>query len=255
MGDLLAQRQLGFGVKGGAEAAVHAVRLYLQDPETGLQEHLQYHSQGLDAECLGEHAPTLYAFVHYILVAFIPFWMDRTIQSAEWVHQSDPLGPLLFCLSIQHMVTQLELELSLLYLNYNTLGEKCGQPQTWSRGGRARGSRDWATFEQGEIWDHCAHPEILNPIVHCLPGAKIVDPSKATLLGSPIGDVSSVSDAYTTKVNQLKTIGERLQLLSAHGAILLLKHSSLPKLLYNLRTTPCFLSQSCRCTMSSSSQP
>ena len=32
MGDLLAPRQLGFDVKGGAEAAVHAVRLYLQDP-------------------------------------------------------------------------------------------------------------------------------------------------------------------------------------------------------------------------------
>ena len=33
MGVLLAPRQLGFGVKGGAGAAVHAVRLYLQDPD------------------------------------------------------------------------------------------------------------------------------------------------------------------------------------------------------------------------------
>ena len=55
--------------------------------------------------------------------------------------------------------------------------------------------------------------------------------------------MSSVSDALTTKVNQLKMMGERLQLLSAHDAILLLKHSfSLPKLLYNLSTAPCFLS-------------
>ena len=35
-------------------------------------------------------------------------------------------------------------------------------------------------------------------------GAKRVDPTTATVLGSPIGDVSSVSDALTTKVNQLK---------------------------------------------------
>ena len=89
----------------------------------------------------------------------------------------------------------------------------------------------------------CENPEISDPIVQCLPGAKIVDPSKAAMLGSPIGDVSSVSDALTTKVNQLKRMGEWLQLLSAHDTILLLKHSfSLPKLLYNLRTSPCFLS-------------
>ena len=38
-------------------------------------------------------------------------------------------------------------------------------------------------------------------------------------------------------------MGDRLQLLSAHDAILLLKHSfALPKLLYCLRTAPCFLS-------------
>ena len=31
MGELLSLRQLGYGVRGGAEAAVHAARLYLQD--------------------------------------------------------------------------------------------------------------------------------------------------------------------------------------------------------------------------------
>ena len=31
MGELLAPRQLDYGVKGGAEAAVHAARLYLRD--------------------------------------------------------------------------------------------------------------------------------------------------------------------------------------------------------------------------------
>lgn len=55
--------------------------------------------------------------------------------------------------------------------------------------------------------------------------------------------MSSVSDTRTTKANQLKRMGEILQLLSSHNAILLLKHSfSPPKLLYKLRTPPCFLS-------------
>ena len=41
----------------------------------------------------------------------------------------------------------------------------------------------------------------------------------------------------------LKRMGERLRCLIAQDALLLLKHSfALPKLLYNLRTVPCFLS-------------
>ena len=70
-----------------------------------------------------------------------------------------------------------------------------------------------------------------------------MEPSSATLLGSPIGDVSSTSATLTIKTNMLKRMGERLQCLTAQDALLLLKHSfALPKLLYNLRTAPCFLS-------------
>ena len=47
----------------------------------------------------------------------------------------------------------------------------------------------------------------------------MVDPTKATLLGSPIGDELSISDTLHDKTNLL------------------------PKLLYCLRTAPCFLSQ------------
>ena len=45
-----------------------------------------------------------------------------TIHSVEGVQQGDPLGPLLFCLSIQHIVTQLESKLALFYLDDGTLG-------------------------------------------------------------------------------------------------------------------------------------
>ena len=38
------------------------------------------------------------------------------------MQQGDPLGRLLFCLSIQHIVTQMESELCLFYLDDGTLG-------------------------------------------------------------------------------------------------------------------------------------
>ena len=45
------------------------------------------------------------------------------------------------------------------------------------------------------------------------------------------------------KIGMLKTVGERLKYLPSHDAIILLRHSfSIPKLLYTLRTSPCFLS-------------
>ena len=65
-----------------------------------------------------------------------------------------------------------------------------------------------------------------------------------TLLGSPIGDVSSIS-SLNEKIQLLKKMGERLQHLTTHDAILVLRHSfAIPKLLYCLRTSPCFLSPS-----------
>ena len=55
--------------------------------------------------------------------------------------------------------------------------------------------------------------------------------------------IHSVSEALTTKVNQLKRMVDRLKFLLFLDAILLSKHSfSLSKLLYNLRTAPSFLS-------------
>ena len=71
----------------------------------------------------------------------------------------------------------------------------------------------------------------------------IVSPDQATLLGSPIGSIESVNSAIRTKVNALKIIGSRLHHLNAHDAFCLLHHAySIPKMLYILRSSPCFLS-------------
>ena len=64
-------------------------------------------------------------------------------------------------------------------------------------------------------------------------------------LGCPIGDLHCVSAVLVDKIHLLKVMGERLQHIFTHDAFLLLRHSfALPKLLYTLRTSPCFLSPS-----------
>ena len=76
-----------------------------------------------------------------------------------------------------------------------------------------------------------------------LPGAQVTDPASAFLLGALIGDMSSTSDAISGKTQLLRTMGDRLQHVSAHDALLLLRYSfAIPKLLYLLRSSPSFLS-------------
>ncbi len=71
----------------------------------------------------------------------------------------------------------------------------------------------------------------------------MIDPAYASLLGSPIGDTSSTSDAISGKTQLLLAKGEGLQHVSAHDALLLLRNSfAIPKLLYLLRSSPSFLS-------------
>ena len=90
----------------------------------------------------------------------------------------------------------------------------------------------------------CADPVIRDSVLNVFQGAKVVDLSCASLLGSPIGDENSISDAISRKTSLLQTMGERLQHISVHDSLLLLRNSfAIPKLLYLLRTSPSFLSE------------
>ena len=251
MGELLAPRQLGFGVRGGSEAAVHAARVYLRDLGPGkavlkLDFRNAFNTIHRDRmlSAVLEHAPCLHPFLHSVYSSPASlFWSDKTIQSAEGVQQGDPLGPLLFCLCVHHMSTLLRSELSFFYLDDSTLGgsvvDLSHDLDIVERFGAAMGLQ----LNAGKSEVICSCPATITSILSSLPGVKVVSPNEATLLGSSIGDTSSITDILRSKTTMLRRMGDRLQHLSAHDAILLLKHSfALPKLLYNLRTSPCFLS-------------
>ena len=80
-------------------------------------------------------------------------------------------------------------------------------------------------------------------ILCSIPGAKIVSSEKATLLSSPLGNVTSIDDALLDKSTALQRMGARFKYLAAHDYLVLLHYSfALPRLHYLLRTVPCFLS-------------
>ena len=62
----------------------------------------------------------------------------------------------------------------------------------------------------------------------------------ATLLGAPLSSGQAMTDCLTTRCNDLDRAVDRLKLISAHDALVLLKNSlSAPKVQYTLRTACC----------------
>ena len=82
-----------------------------------------------------------------------------------------------------------------------------------------------------------------NVMLDDAPSLRYVSCSQGTLLGSPIGGLECIDHTIEEKVDMLERMGSRLHALSSHDALLLLRHSfAILKVLYVLRTAPCFLS-------------
>ena len=89
----------------------------------------------------------------------------------------------------------------------------------------------------------CADKSTISSILSSFPNLHLTEPSQTALLGSPIGGIEAIEAAITSKVDDLQRMGERLVLLEAHDSLCLLRSAfSIPKLLYILRSAPCFLS-------------
>ena len=84
--------------------------------------------------------------------------------------------------------------------------------------------------------------EVCDTMLCEAPGLHIVDCSTTTLLGSPVGSAEGVDNMLMSKVEVLKLMGERLGRLTSHDALLLRHSFAIPKVLFVLRTAPCFRS-------------
>ena len=130
MSEMLAPLQLGYGVRQGAEAAVHTTRIYLENlPPNNILLKLDFRNafNSIRRDKLLEAArvwvPEIFPFVHssYLAPSNL-YYSDTTLQSSEGVQQGDPLGPLLFCLTIHPLLLQLKSELRVFYLDDGTIG-------------------------------------------------------------------------------------------------------------------------------------
>ena len=249
MAALLAPHQLGYGTPLGAEAAVHASRIYLQNMQ---EHHLLLKLDFKNAfNCLrrdkmlaavSEKSPELFPFIHSAYGTPSSLFIgDTVIQSAEGIQQ----GPLLFCLTTMEIMEQLRSELIIFYLDDGTLGgsvEDITQDlQIVEREAGKLGLQ--LNHAKSEIISH--DHRAVSSMLEAVPDLYPVRPELATLLGSPIGGEVGVNRSISERTEALRVMGDRLRHLHTHDAYCLLRHAlAIPKVLYTLRTSPCFQSPS-----------
>ena len=136
LGDYFTPIQLK-GVSGGCESAVHATRRFMESmPNEFFVAKLDFtnafNNLGRDSvlETVYKTVPEIFKFCHlsYSQPTKLRYG-SRSISSEEGTQQGDPLGPLLFCITLQPLLHMLRSELVVGYIDYITIG---GSPRNQS---------------------------------------------------------------------------------------------------------------------------
>ena len=164
---------------------------------------------------------------------------EFTIDSAEGIQQGDPLGPLLFCLTIQPLLSEIQSEFVSGYLDDIAIGGEISI--TISDINRLEVNAKALGLALNHSKCEAIGISKLNYAAWestglCFGETQLAD---ASLLGTPI-HAGGIDNALAAKTSDLEVMVGRLSLLPAHAALFLLTNAfSIPKLMYILRTAPC----------------
>jgi hypothetical protein len=240
-------RHLGIGTSGGCEAAVHAARRFLLSLDDDsvlvkLDFSNAFNCIHRDAVLLAVHdkLPEIFNFCRLAYgQSSILVFGDFQILSAEGIQQGDPLGPLLFCLTIQPLLSSLRSALTIGFMDDLTLGGHLDDVVNDVHLINHLGTDLGLHLNTSKCEVIClavdSQPSpMLQSFIHVLP-------TDATLLGAPCLAGRKLDSALNGCCVELRRAIERLALLDSHDALVLLRSCfSAPKMTYLLRCSPCF---------------
>ena len=246
--------QLGVSVKGGAEAAVHAVRTFITNYIDSSDHKIIVKLDMMNAfnsvrrdhvmqTCMNR-TPEIakLSFLAYSKPSSV-IASGHSITSSTGVQQGDPIGPLLFAFAVDQIASGIESELPVWYLDDATIG---GSPESvlsdvqrcvtgLRRIGLIVNPKKTDIINVGLAAGRFSR--VVNNFNELLPEIKVTELTKMELLGSPI-----VADATRCCILKKlhKGMNDRILLLDGHPGFFLLKNAfSFQRLLLTLRSEPC----------------
>lgn len=255
LGEHLRPRQLGFGTKSGAEAAVHTVRSFLRSTpkctivKIDFANAFNSHFRGPMLHQVHEHAPELYNLAHYAYARPTPlFFGERRIPSESGCQQGDPSAPLLFSLTLQPILLQLKCKLVVSYLDDLTLSDpdpdvvaadlQLLQLSVATTGLKINASK-CELFYQGMT--DIQERDLSLRFSGILEDSKLCQEENLELLGAALFPIGT-TEPIRRLASRLSRMHARLPLMPAQAAYFLLRHSlGIPRVIYFLRASPAFM--------------
>ena len=220
IGDLVRPIQLGYGTRGGAEAAVHATRAYITEESAESQVLLKLDfknafntvDRAKMLEEVKDHLPMYYAFIWQMYTAPSHlFFGEHRLSSECGVQQGDPLGPLLFSLVTRRLSAAMISPLNCWYLDDGVIGGEIAgvavDLETVVEEGKAVGLE--LNMAKCEVFifggDDDTRDQTTEEAERLFPGVQFPTASELSLLGAPL-----LPEALETAIEQKKKTIQRL---------------------------------------------
>ena len=238
-------RQLGVGIPGGCEAAVHAARRFLEGLPVG---HVMVKLDFKNAfnslhrpqmlQAMVDRLPELYAFCYsaYSQPSTL-FYGPYRISSQVGPQQGDPIGPLAFCNTIHPLMISLVSDFVVGYLDDLTLGGSVGEvaedvARILSAGDELGLELNIPKCELITQDDLIVEDNLLSSFIR-------VPVSETALLGAPLFPGPFLDKAWMDCCTELAGTVQKLRNLKSQDSLILLRASfSAPKVLHLLRCSP-----------------
>lgn len=242
--------QLGFGSKGGCEAAVHACRTFLCNSKdqillkVDVKNAFNSVSRVALLTEIQKEIPNLYPYLWQCYSSPSNLmYNNHSIFSAVGCQQGDPLGPAIFSLAIHPIISALKSKFNIWYLDDGSLGGESScvlnDLSFLIRKFHEIGlDLNMSKCELYVSQENSNKTKIIDDFQSICPDIKVMSKNSLHLLGAPIFE-ESIPDFIDSQIIRFSENSDRLLKINSHMALSILRFCLFaPKFTYLMRCSP-----------------